>query len=493
MPRPPVKRNRQRPQNVTVSGQIAKGSKKTALKADNSDDSDGLVTVAPTFPNSVAIAGEDAFMSGGLQISDAEKAHGSIPNGSRTPISKSQQGAIEVPSTAKFIGTGGRPATRPRGYSSTLSFAGRKGDTNSRIPNTPGFESSLLSSFKLRPRQPSILHMMHTDESDIEDDLLSDLSPQDESTPLNRPKGKSLSLKQTSPMSSPLSSKSSRKRKRALEEAQPPELRAGAPSEQIEFPSQSTDEVHDSDSSETACPPTPANFEGFSLTMAPPMSSSPSSSKRGMLVSRHAVRAEAACKNASEESPNRPDERNTETHTKLSTAALQEKCLPRRRLQRRQFNCYGDSDGSEDDVDEVGSDEDELSLAASRKSRRLRNKGLAKTRPKHVKLSSKLLNRKAVTGKKGKKGGHSAMKKPAGITYSSRPVRDPGDKENQSPDDASELSSPPGSDVDPSSTPVGRVISLELERQSKKFAEVDKWQMEFEDVSYSGSQGSLFR
>ena len=74
------------------------------------------------------------------------------------------------------------------------------------------------------------------------------------------------------------------------------------------------------------------------------------------------------------------------------------------------------------------------------------------------------------------------------------------DKENQPADMSSPLSSAMDSDAFDSDgsmpTPkAGRkFMSEELRIQANKFAEVDKWQMDFEDViSNTGSQGSPFR
>jgi len=91
----------------------------------------------------------------------------------------------------------------------------------------------------------------------------------------------------------------------------------------------------------------------------------------------------------------------------------------------------------------------------------------------------------------------SSMKPPThqkGTTYLPRDSE--ADKENQiMPDDPSLLPSPRASEESgsPILNPTKRLFSLELERQARKFADVDKWQMEFEDIPFSGSQSSPLR
>src|ERR1700735_5212740 len=133
MPRPPAKRNRRPPGELSKPVQKAEPASRSVQGIDDSDDSDGLVRAIPGFSNpSKGLA----VMTGAFGDADTDNALEHIPKKARTPIPKSREQAIESSPIADRIGTGSRPPTRARGYSSTLSLAGRQGD--SRIPNTPG-------------------------------------------------------------------------------------------------------------------------------------------------------------------------------------------------------------------------------------------------------------------------------------------------------------------------------------------------------------------
>ncbi|KAJ5898600.1 hypothetical protein N7504_008888 [Penicillium tannophilum] len=409
---------------------------------------------------------------------------------SQTPLATSYEQAIassptgDRPGTGSRPGTSSRPPTRSRGYSSTLSFAGRKGDANSRVPGTPGFESSVLSNFRRRPRQQSILQMMQAEDgsSELDDeDFLGGLSPQDESTPLNLPRGKSLLLNPAE--QSPSSSKSgslpssggSRKRKR----------------EEIQVPQSSVEEtpgfVQDSPSvtpvprrrsshgsEETTQPITFP--EVFSQTMALPASSSPPppESTQGSIA---APRSPAAIRQTSEK------KRSKDT-AQLATAALRERLLPRRRQPRRKRRTAGDADPLTDESDDemyaaASGDEDELSCLPSKRTRRAPSN---KPRP--------LGSDRAQSNQKLKKS--KAKSAPAPKPSESRkPARGDMDKENEillSSPSSSPLSSPPDSDASDSEAETvsgRRYMSAELRAAAMKFAEVDQWQMEFEEISAS--------
>ncbi|KAJ5473647.1 hypothetical protein N7475_003213 [Penicillium sp. IBT 31633x] len=405
----------------------------------------------------------------------------------QTPL-KSHEEAIESspmgdrPDTGSRPGTGSRPPTRSRGYSSTLSFAGRKGDTSSRVPGTPGFDNSVLSNFRRRPRQQSILQMMQADEdgsSDLDDDdFLGGLSPNDESTPLNLPRGKSLPIKpieESSSLSeSPLSSGGSRKRKRMTQEIQVPQSPVDIVEDtptatpiQRDLSRHEVEQVIDNEHPELeveyedeeaeierveATPHSQYFPELLSQTMLPPISSPAGSATPG-------------------DSTPRPAQKKSKAPTYLSTARLQDKLLPRRRRRRRAVNEF--SDESDGQHDAASSDEDELNYPSQRSSGR--RAGKSKLKPLTNVCNTK---QKKIQEKKDKP---SAPQEPA--TYSRFQEVD---KENEmlvSSPSSSPLSSPPVSDVsDSESTKVTRCVSDELRAAVKKFAEVDRWKMEFEDV-----------
>lgn len=399
---------------------------------------------------------------------------------SQTPLTKNFEHAIESspvgdrPDTGSRPGTGSRPPTRSRGYSSTLSFAGRKGDTSSRIPGTPAFESSVLSNFRRRPRQQSILQMMQAEDgsSDLDDeDFLGGLSPEDESTPLNLSRGKSLLVRRAeqSPSESLASSGGSRKRKRD-ENVQVPESPC---SEVIEDTPSATpirlDQAsHVSEATPRALPQFP---DVLSQTMAPPDSS-------------------PAVSNATD-TQNSIERGDLEELVYLSTATLQDKLLPRRRQRRRKHRPVGEfdlpGDASDHEMHAAASDdEDELSYLPSR---RLRQGGESRTpRPLGNTRDKLKLNKQNRRKAKAKSAMSSRPSEPATYSHS----RETGvDKENDlvlSSPSSSPLSSPPDSDLTDSETegqPSRRYMSEELRAAAKKFAEVDQWQMEFEEVSAS--------
>ncbi|KAJ5621202.1 hypothetical protein N7528_005985 [Penicillium herquei] len=442
----------------------------------------------------------------------------------QTPLAKSHEQALESsptgdrPGTASRPGTGSRPPTRSRGYSSTLSFAGRKGDGNSRVPGTPGFESSVLSNFRRRPRQQSILQMMQAEDgsSDLDDDdFLGGLSPQDESTPLNVSRGKSLLVqleKSPSPEESLPSSGGSRKRKH--EEIQVPESSAeqsqaivpdspsvhqsilDSPTRQSLQGSASRQSLSESPSgtpvprrslmqsleeteAESTPRPLPLPFSDIlSQTFAPP-ASSPAMSSQSSTIGQIAEAKKSKL-------------------TQLSTALLQNKLLPRRRPRRRQRGAANEFDLPSDESDDgmhsaASGDEDELNSLPVRRTRRA-SSSKPNSKPKPLGRKRSQSNQKQ---KKNQPRSASGTKPSGPQNPASRSHSQTGgevDKENDAHATSrasSPLSSPPGSDASDSEVGTGRrYMSAELRAAAKKFAEIDQWEMEFEEVSASETAGS---
>ncbi|PLN77464.1 hypothetical protein BDW42DRAFT_176801 [Aspergillus taichungensis] len=478
MPRPPAKRSRPTSKAVPASTQ-----------------------------NGPSKPGRDGASSGGTPKASTENTHGTRGASyldtdtqdseivrqlrSQTPMTKTYEQAVE---SSPAAATGSRPPTRARGYSSTLSIAGRKGDMSSKIPGTPAFESSVLSNFRRRPRQPSILQMMQAEDgsSDFDDDFLGGLSPEDESTPLNLSRGKSLVLRSAaspSPSRPSLpSSERSRKRKLSTENRD----MAKSPSTEIEagvdLPDPSEQE---SDLSEPASPPQRSESpEQFNQTMRSPMSSSalssPSHSDSTPTAHRMTGRAETRHKQA------------VDQKASLSTAILQNKFLPRRQQRHHDGTDFGVASDQDDD---------DLSFAPSQPSYKSRpnreNKSniLSSTRTRAVQQKTQ----NAIGGKeKANTRSSRSKQRKEQMTANSSTYRSNSrgatamNKENQPVEMSSPLSSPPPSDAlesesgsDADTGP--NYISEELKLQAKKFAEVDRWEMEFEEVVVSGSQGSPSR
>lgn len=503
MPRPPTKRNRLTSRHVPASTKVSQQTKDPEAKSPANDPGALHGTENDTRLEAQPAPSVD-------DIKSARQLRG------QTPMTKKQEQAIESSPMGERGATGSRPPTRSRGYSSTLSVGRRGVDMSSKIPGTPGFESSILSNFRRRPRQASILQMMQADDgsSDLgdldDDDFLGGLSPEDESTPLRFSRGKSLVIRNASP--SPLSDRShlssggSRKRKRAREELQVPQ----SPLDLVEnSPAASTSpEVGDDEHG------TPRGIsdhledsEVFNQTMAPPLSSSALSSPESSHSTPMGPKSPA-------HSLEHTKDRNTrEISEKLtvSTASLQDRLLPRRRHKHRRHDGVPDhvllDDESAED-DSIDQDEDELSYLPTKQPARAQRRRKDKPKPLEV-VRTKQRKQGAVTAldcevaNPTESSAHpiSAGMKDSRQKRANAPRKNriaDADKENQAIEVSSPLSSPLDTDAfdlesSPVPIPATNYLSEELRLQAKKFEEVDRWQMDFEDVVTSGSQTSPCR
>ncbi|KAF7594281.1 hypothetical protein BBP40_009681 [Aspergillus hancockii] len=489
MPRPPTKRNRQtskavfmtkeKPQSNTVYDDISTANTSRSPVTDNQDEK-GAETCT-------------------------QQANTLRQLRNQTPMAKTHEQAIGSSPMGERGATGSRPPTRSRGYSSTLSIAGRKGDMSSKIPGTPAFESSILSNFRRRPRQPSILQMMQAEDGSSElddDDFLGGLSPEDESTPLNLPRRKSLLVKNAvspSPSQPSLpSSDESRKRKRDIEECQVPQspsaVVGNTPAESISLEDQ---EYEVCNSPKSLRPP--ESPEAFSQTLAPPLSSSPSSSPPHLASRQQPAQlsdddAAAATREGVKVLPDV-----TSKVTALPTATLQDRLLPRRRQRHRKRHDVNGvevpSDYSEAEDPTAEQDDDELSYLHSRRQAARSKLNLRFGAQRWVyqtagAVANQVGDNKSPFG--AVKGPKKTQGKLRGTACLHRHHED-ADKENEVVNMSSPLSSLLDSDAFESdspleSTPSASFLSEELRLQAKKFAEIDKWEMEYEDIP--GSQGS---
>lgn len=395
--------------------------------------------------------------------------------------------------------TGSRPATttktRARGYSSTMSLVGRKGDFSSRISSTPGFEGSVMSNFRRRARQPSLLQMMQADNSsdldDNDDDFLGGSSPEDESTPLKttttttRPSYSNVQIevvmsppKDSTMLSS--GSSDSRKRKRPslpLDENDDPlpSEAAAAPSSPLSNPPSDLPSSLPSSPMQTPRARPAADFMRISATpMSTPGSTQLShdeqitgSKKAGESLHLSLMKGSVP---------------------KIATSTLQSKFLPRRRVRRRQRIADGGYEEEDSESLPGDSDDDELSRVVSRRSQ---DNSLSDITSQYANAKTRRTTRQSDKNHKSDKrpketssSRHASILQAKKRTYSRLT-----EKENAS-EWSSELSSPPPTDdleLSEQGTPVRnsgqRISSRELQLQALKFAEVDKWQMEFEDVS----------
>lgn len=422
-----------------------------------------------------------------------------------SPILRSQQRTIGSSPTEHHLATDSRPGTRARGYSSSLSLGGRKGDMSSKIAGTPGFENSILSNFRRRPRKPSILQMMQAEggfsdlDNDDNDDFLDDLSPEDESTPLNFARRKSLITRPGSSSRSEIlvspSTNDSRKRKRAHGGSQASQLSPDIV-KSIQHDWEASDNQDSEGTAASSSSQLPENAEESSQAMVAPLSSSPISSPSHTVP----VLGTSQLKAAEVLHTERPMAAN-KVAVPLTTESLQGTLLPKRRQRSRRHRTTTDFEvPSDEDYDYAdGLDDDELSylplkpLNLQRKQRPKSNALTGADAQPRSSIHQKKRHEHRVMETRGRGLKDTTRRRCATTnlsklpnetrTYSSHALgREDIGKENQ------------GSTVSAQNpAPAPYFTSEELKFQAMKFAEVDKWQMEFEDVIVSGSQASSSR
>lgn len=498
MPRPPTKRNRltsKAPPAAENDSQQGPGRHGIASKA-NTTSTENANQIITDFP--------EVDQSG-----QASEIRRQLRN--QTPLTRAQEHAIESSPIGDRETTGSRPATRARGYSSTLSVVGRKGDTGSKVPGTPAFESSILSNFRRRPRQPSIMQMMQAEDgsSDLDDDdddvFLGSLSPEDESTPLNLSRSRPLPIRQTaspSPRHPTPSSDGSRKRKLSGETPH-----ASQSDSEVTENSPATSPTSQRRQSgigvsvgHTQYPDSPG---ALSQTLAPPMSSSPPLSP---------THTESPRGSAQQKHIDKPAEPATTNKLVLPTSALQDRLLPRRnRSQRKRFGMDG-SEIREDPIDgdqsatEQDDDDDELYYLPSKQSSRAPRKRLVEQKSakstrtvQGAQPMADSVEGQILGGQHPAAQPNATAKKPGDKRMTYRTMGP--NKENEPVDTSplsSPLSSPPDSEESESestaeSTLGSHFLSDELRLQAKKFADVDKWELEFEDVAPDSQGSEVFR
>ncbi|CAD6445089.1 e90657bb-fb5e-4664-8720-6684baaabb64 [Sclerotinia trifoliorum] len=416
------------------------------------------------------------------------------------------------------------------------TFRGRPG---SRRPSSvagdrPEIGSVLrLGNFKRRAREPSILGTARkpeqarpTFDSDSDSD---DFAPEDESTPLNFTKGRAVP-----------SSSSSRKRK--LSNVQVPRSQQASQAQQ----SPSKLPVNDSDPEDTVLATAPIESdeeeendlpeldkesspndsplpfierittpEPMSETMAPPRGSSSSLSPAQSLPSpppppqltlnlhqavgrtRRNIQPRTPPRVANSEmqsspissppslthSPDIPTRSTSKRATRkvapqpatLSTAALQA-LLPRRR-QRHRSALDVESDG-EVNVTGLGEHDDELTITVAPTTRR---QASARSNPRAPASPSKPSQKAKPTAKgKGKR------------TYGRKPATTTSDKENEADQDDSlapiQDTTSPEEPRSENSSELEKRVGKELKKAARKFQEVDKWELDFEECEASSDQ-----
>jgi hypothetical protein len=388
-------------------------------------------------------------------------------------------------------------------------------DMDVGTPARPG-SAMQVRNFKKRAREPSIIRtapkpQWNQDEDEDEDDF----NPEDESTPLNLAKSKAIDTSSAASSSNPKKRKLSAVRMPRSS----PTLPSPTDSEELEVvPAtgplsgefEEENETHSSQE-EVPIPSIEARSispEPMSETMAPPRSSSSASSaspplpQSTQLISlqrppsrgRRPLRGRTpppftqdspiSSPPSLTHSPNqavtiaqkpKSRKRPTPAPSTFSTAQLQA-LLPRRRRQTTRDLFDVPSSDDEVDVSGLASDDDELTNLSVRPGSR-RQTGLAVRRTPAPKKPAKLklVTKPKATGKK--------------ITYGAR-GNATYDKENEEHDPDDSLGPLPDGEENDSpehSQELEQRIGKELKKAARKFEEVDKWEMEFEDVTASSS------
>ncbi|KAF7451210.1 hypothetical protein A1F94_002331 [Pyrenophora tritici-repentis] len=520
MPRPPRTKVASRVAKPPARKQQAKPTPAQTKKASEtansfSDDSDGLVKKSrqtgprrrmPWEETPEVHEEAELTMTGALPVNEEAQAQ---PTETRTPASSASKRARSTRGSARSSAKKASPneiappqqdveAEEDSGFGDlTFSSLGSNSPAHGTRPPsaikvgaTPAHERSVLAltNFKRRARQPSLLRMVQqTDVEDNDDDTLDntdnfdfdDFLPHAESTPLNVRKNRT-EEETRNDSGTHVSSSASRGTKRKLSPAVVQVPRSSPPGSPLSerdieverSPSPSLPEVLPSQ--EQIIGQTQEDEEPMSETLAPPMSSStigeesepPSPAqtrpRRRGRQSKTPVRYNESEAEETETPAKAKRGAKKKAEQKISTAQLKD-LLPRRR------NRYRDRDEfdvvSSDDIEQVDSDEDELQMP----ERRVRQRQAA------GKLASPKATKKPT---RGKKAASKAAQK-ASKTYSRRIS---SDKENDK-----------AGQGDAETTEVSAIEHSEkLEAIRKKFAEVDAFELEFEDVTATTSS-SPFR
>lgn len=421
--------------------------------------------------------------------------------------------------------------SRPASRAGPSAVQSRRPSIVPRGQRTPLAQSSTLgvAMFRKRPRQPSLLQMVQSQlaQSEVEhDEDLTDFQPDDESTPLvksltqSRALGTSSSSRQTS---------GSRKRKLTSPEIQVPASQSEdiltSPSAVLSQPLEHGDASDAAEEPENREPELPSPHasqalepEIFSDTLAPPQSSSspPSPPSQRTKTRKASTRQAPNAKTKKQQHPprhpsTRSPNRTSSTPTspvrqplkQLTTAHLQN-LLPRRRthhhhrpLPKGAYDLPSSSD-IELDTSRLSENEDELSFHAASKLRR-------KTKTPAAAMRTLPASRKERAGgpSKANKARNGAAQTSSATQQSKRASRTYTRKESPMISDAVS-GAEDEEDEDDSLGPVrlkgkGRggkgdgagegefdgKAKREMQRLAAKFAEVDDYTLEFEDVTGS--------
>ncbi|KAI9746239.1 MAG: hypothetical protein M1835_002529 [Candelina submexicana] len=563
MPRPPVKKNvaPSFPKSLVAKSSLDSPPRRNPERkaservSDVSDDSEGLVTTINRSKRRKAGPEQDATMSGGLGIGDVKYGMRKPANVRQRPVMskvsakpehakaleglkrrrdaalKAQNAEVQVPSTAgeETTAVSYAPVAHAEEAAPKDPTTKAANETVSEAAGAPAMESSVLAiaNFKRRPRQPSILRMVQQDSDNDEDASLEDFKPEDESTPLNLSKSRSIVQSDTTPRSRSHTSSSTnpRKRKLATPELQVPRSSPPLSSPEVEAAAEEEDDGIDS---QPSLPEEPQPVQHrtsrevtpkiWSETMAPPQSSSPlppllpagpstrhnpNSTKTSKPLSqrkqpsRKVSTAEAddpSEHSSPEASPpsktpppkSKAPKTKAKHHPAPTTASLQT-LLPRhrRRAAPTEFDIPSSSD-IELDTSALNASDDELThLPATKRKATTMRKPSPKKRAAPTKRAASTLKQKdeAQMTRTYTRRRVVSSDKENNNNYSGPLAEDGGDSSSNTVvgDGGSELTagSGKGREIDR--------VDKEMRALAKKFREVDRWQMEFEEITASSS------
>lgn len=538
MPRPPAKRGRAPRQNASSAAPAAKSTTSkdnaTTEVASNAGKNQrrGRANLKQDGPSGLADSTITArttpvrrctSRAGTERQSSTNRARGRA--GDYTPASK--QRPVNLHGSATSIVAGAAHAARGR-FSVGPK---RNNDASSLIQRmtagmgTPAFDSSMLSVFRPRPRKGSILQLMADEDgsSDLgdEEDFLGSFEPEDESPPLFLGKRKTLTRDEIAaggnvdddgddedgmPESPtrrksgftvvPSSSSPGNSRKRKLNAVEVPNTQETERRESLRqnrtslanTHAEDTEVVEETDNAaseddDSLLPPMPSfepqiSPEKWSQTLALPLSSSPATSPEKSPIQPR----------SSAKGPKKKDKTAAKAQPVITTATLQANLMPQRRQRRKrpqrrdQFDVFHDNTSERSPSRELEADEDELSYLPSHTRRKtpgmkLRENKTAPNRPSRRSQRTGDKGKSAADKDDPKNGQGQAPTGKSRVTYSRR---------REQAEDLDVFS------TDADTTEGGWQASDELKQQAKKFAEVDQWCMDFEDVVIT-DEGSQYR
>lgn len=408
----------------------------------------------------------------------------------------------------------GRERVRSPVSSDGYFGAGRPA-TPKRVEATPRVASSVLgfSNMKRRARQPSLLRLVQAhakdqsdDEDDGDDDGFDDFCPDDESTPFMNSKSYSGLQLSSLPAALPAQTPSSRKRKRPSPEVEVPMSQSLEPRSVSSPPRSSPPAEPDLDDdlynvsppNVKRVPEPPLPLPSHRHTTTPPSdlrssTTTPPQSSSSMPVS-HAKSAipepktpkSISTASATPLSPSpcqssSPAVATSRTLKPLSTATLQN-LLPRRRLrQRGTFDIPSSSLTTEIDTADLDDDEDELGASSKIQIRLRRNRDTLAGKGKANTIKSAV-----AAGKKKPPPSRRNNKTKGGTTTKTYTRKQPATEEEDHGVD--ENAHPEGDEAgNELATGNSEAPRGELKSLARKFAEVDQWELEIEEVTGSGS------